>query len=452
MSIIALKGQEIRERIVKRLISSVHGAMVQDVKADLSKTSKIHWFNNDRVNQGRKYSSQTSISSDSSSSLSPDLQDDLYDEILNELTQSCTSPDMKEQFKFAPLATNRFESDTNLQKSTALSRTADIFNSQGNANGGQGSIITNVATRNNSNNNDNNRNIETDFNNNNNNNDPDDVQKSAFVCNRVSATHQIWPISSFLPNCQLPFLGNERFPQFHSGGMPDLSSQPDVNGQNGVIYGRERSVTLDADELKVKFRRIAGRSYTGPESTIFGNKRSEDADKIVNLKGDSTDKTKYVSLNNRLARKKEMSQATVHDRGAYHTKEKNTSESCHEKTKKCPEEKARRKKVKARIVESNKNSRREKQYTRAKKLPKLLRFLKMSIENEEKYQCLQWTDKATGTFKITSTEALAHLWGVTKRKPNMKYEHLARTLRGYVGRGLLRKPRKKLIYQFADDE
>ena len=425
---------------------------MQDVKADLSKTNKIHWFNNDHVNQGRGYSSQTSISSDSSSSLSPDLQDDLYDEILNELTQSCTSPDMKEQFKFALLATNRFETDINTQKSTALSQTPDIFNSQGNANSGQGRIVTTVATRNNSNNNENNRNSKIDFNNNN--NDPDDIQKSTFVYNRVSAAHQLWPISSFFPDCQLPFLGNERFPRFHSGGMSDFSSQPGVIGQNDFIYGRERrtNVTVEADELKAKFRRIAERSYTGPDGSIFGNKRSEDADKIVNLEGDSTDKTKCASLNNILAREKEMLQVTVYDRGAYHTKEKNTSESCHEKTKKCPNEKARRKKVKAKSVESNKNSRRERQYTRAKKLPKLLRFLKKIIENEDKYQCLQWTDKATGTFKITNTEALAHLWGVTKRKPNMKYEHLARTLRGYVGRGLLRKPRKKLIYQFADDE
>lgn len=83
-------------------------------------------------------------------------------------------------------------------------------------------------------------------------------------------------------------------------------------------------------------------------------------------------------------------------------------------------------------------------------MPKLCQFMYKLLQQPEEYQCIEWKDKATKTFKITKPKELARLWGSTKHKPEMKYEHFARTLRGYISKGLLRKPRQKLHYQFGD--
>ena len=83
-------------------------------------------------------------------------------------------------------------------------------------------------------------------------------------------------------------------------------------------------------------------------------------------------------------------------------------------------------------------------------MPKLCQFMYKLLQQPEEYQCIEWKDKATKTFKIVKPKELARLWGSTKHKPEMKYEHFARTLRGYISKGLLRKPRQKLHYQFGD--
>ena len=83
-----------------------------------------------------------------------------------------------------------------------------------------------------------------------------------------------------------------------------------------------------------------------------------------------------------------------------------------------------------------------------KREPKLYIFLQKILEDPEQYSCVEWVDKPLKIFRIKNTAAIASLWGRKKNKPNMKYEHFARTLRGYIARGLLKKPRKKLVYQF----
>eukprot|EP00112_Aurelia_sp_Birch-Aquarium-sp1_P004969 Seg1563.5 transcript_id=Seg1563.5/GoldUCD/mRNA.D3Y31 product="Transcription factor ets-4" protein_id=Seg1563.5/GoldUCD/D3Y31 len=83
-----------------------------------------------------------------------------------------------------------------------------------------------------------------------------------------------------------------------------------------------------------------------------------------------------------------------------------------------------------------------------KREPKLYLFLQKILEDPEQYSCVEWVDKSSKIFRIKNTAAIASLWGSKKNKPNMKYEHFARTLRGYIARGLLKKPRKKLVYQF----
>lgn len=82
------------------------------------------------------------------------------------------------------------------------------------------------------------------------------------------------------------------------------------------------------------------------------------------------------------------------------------------------------------------------------KMPKLCRFLYKLLQDPHHSACITWIDVNAKIFKITRPGEVAHLWGSTKHKPQMKYEHFARTLRGYVSRGLLKKPHKKLYYQF----
>ena len=83
-------------------------------------------------------------------------------------------------------------------------------------------------------------------------------------------------------------------------------------------------------------------------------------------------------------------------------------------------------------------------------IPKLYLFLRKLLQQPDEYQCIEWKDKATKTFRIVKPREIARLWGSTKHKPEMKYEHFARTLRGYVSKGLLKKPRQKLHYQFSN--
>ena len=82
--------------------------------------------------------------------------------------------------------------------------------------------------------------------------------------------------------------------------------------------------------------------------------------------------------------------------------------------------------------------------------PRLYRFLLELLEQPEKYPCIKWINKEERMFKFYDSEFVARLWGRRKNRPNMKYENFARSLRCYKERGILRKPRQKLVYQFAN--
>jgi len=82
--------------------------------------------------------------------------------------------------------------------------------------------------------------------------------------------------------------------------------------------------------------------------------------------------------------------------------------------------------------------------------PRLYRFLLELLEQPEKYPCIKWLNKEERMFKFYDSEYVARLWGRRKNRPNMKYENFARSLRCYKERGILRKPRQKLVYQFAN--
>ena len=83
------------------------------------------------------------------------------------------------------------------------------------------------------------------------------------------------------------------------------------------------------------------------------------------------------------------------------------------------------------------------------KMPKMCLFLRTLLQQPEKYTCIGWENIEAKIFKIKNPREVVKLWGSRKHKPLMKYEHFARTLRGYVRKGLLKKPRKKLLFQFV---
>ena len=84
--------------------------------------------------------------------------------------------------------------------------------------------------------------------------------------------------------------------------------------------------------------------------------------------------------------------------------------------------------------------------------PRLFRFLKDILDDPEQYKCIEWVNKSTGTFKFLDSSEVARLWGHRKNKPAMKYENFARSLRTYIAKGILKKPRNKLVYCFAQPD
>ena len=84
-----------------------------------------------------------------------------------------------------------------------------------------------------------------------------------------------------------------------------------------------------------------------------------------------------------------------------------------------------------------------------KSRPRLYRFLLELLDQPDRYPCIQWVNKEERMFKFMDSGRVAQLWGNRKNRPNMKYENFARSLRCYKNRGILQKPRQKLVYQFA---
>jgi len=79
--------------------------------------------------------------------------------------------------------------------------------------------------------------------------------------------------------------------------------------------------------------------------------------------------------------------------------------------------------------------------------PRLYNFL-LELLSDSNAKCIEWLDEEQGIFKFMNSNEVARLWGLRKNKPNMKYENFARSLRTYVAKGILTKPRNKLVYQF----
>lgn len=80
--------------------------------------------------------------------------------------------------------------------------------------------------------------------------------------------------------------------------------------------------------------------------------------------------------------------------------------------------------------------------------PRLYNFL-LELLHDSSYTCIEWVNEPEGIFKFLESAEVARLWGQRKNKPNMKYENFARSLRTYIAKGILMKPRNKLVYQFT---
>ena len=82
--------------------------------------------------------------------------------------------------------------------------------------------------------------------------------------------------------------------------------------------------------------------------------------------------------------------------------------------------------------------------------PRLCHFLVELLANPSKYsKIIEWVDQNNGVFKFLDSAEVASEWGRRRNKPHMKYENFARSLRTYIAKGILTKPRSKLVYRFT---
>ena len=86
-----------------------------------------------------------------------------------------------------------------------------------------------------------------------------------------------------------------------------------------------------------------------------------------------------------------------------------------------------------------------------RKRPRLCHFILELLANPQQYSnIVEWVDREKGVFKFLNSSEVASQWGRRRDKPNMKYENFARSLRTYVAKGIMTKPRSKLVYRFTD--
>ena len=74
-------------------------------------------------------------------------------------------------------------------------------------------------------------------------------------------------------------------------------------------------------------------------------------------------------------------------------------------------------------------------------------LLGLLLDRDQEY--IKWTGR-DWEFYLHDRELVAKLWGVHKRRKNMTYDNLARTLRFYYTKGVLSKCEEKFTYRFDD--
>ena len=86
-----------------------------------------------------------------------------------------------------------------------------------------------------------------------------------------------------------------------------------------------------------------------------------------------------------------------------------------------------------------------------RKRPRLCHFILELLANPQQYSnIVEWVDQENGVFKFLNSSAVASQWGRRRDKPNMKYENFARSLRTYIAKGIMTKPRSRLVYRFTN--
>ena len=74
-------------------------------------------------------------------------------------------------------------------------------------------------------------------------------------------------------------------------------------------------------------------------------------------------------------------------------------------------------------------------------------LLGLLLDRDQEY--IKWTGRGW-EFYLHDREVVAKLWGTHKRRKNMTYDNLARTLRFYYTKGILSKCEEKFTYRFDD--
>ncbi|XP_028417323.1 transcription factor Spi-B-like isoform X2 [Dendronephthya gigantea] len=86
-----------------------------------------------------------------------------------------------------------------------------------------------------------------------------------------------------------------------------------------------------------------------------------------------------------------------------------------------------------------------------RKRPRLCHFILELLEKPEQYSnIVEWVDQKNGVFKFHNSSEIASQWGKRRDKPHMKYENFARSLRSYIAKGIMSKPRSRLVYRFTE--
>ena len=76
---------------------------------------------------------------------------------------------------------------------------------------------------------------------------------------------------------------------------------------------------------------------------------------------------------------------------------------------------------------------------RYKNIIHLWEFLLELLANEKFGAIISWSRREQNEFKLKKPKEVARRWGILKRKKEMTYEKLSRSLRLYYGQGIIQK-------------
>jgi len=77
-------------------------------------------------------------------------------------------------------------------------------------------------------------------------------------------------------------------------------------------------------------------------------------------------------------------------------------------------------------------------------------LLEILADDQYSPSIIEWVRPDDGVFRFVNPRSVAALWGRRRRRANMTYEHLARAMRYYYRRGVMKRvvDLGRLVYQF----